>query len=105
MVNTVNFGVQPPNFNTGALGPISNVYFNGFALGLAPADVSLLVTFDGQPQLKLSMSFTTAKTLSSYFVELIQQLEDVTDHDIMKTDEVERGLKRLEEKRSLEEHR
>jgi hypothetical protein len=56
----------------------------------------MLVTLDGQPQVRLSMSFTTAKTLSSYLAELMAQLESVTDHVIMNTGEVEKGLRKIE---------
>jgi hypothetical protein len=72
---------------------LPNIYFNGFSLTLAASDISLLIALDGQPQAKLSMSFTTAKTLSAYLEEVIAKLEHVTNHTIMKTDEVEAGLK------------
>jgi hypothetical protein len=71
------------------------VYFNGFALTLGSSDTSLVVTLDGQPLLKLAMSFTTAKTLSSFLQDLVLKLETATQHPIMKTDEVEAGLLKL----------
>ena len=75
---------------------IPALYFNGFALNLAASDVSLLALLDGQPQMRLSMSFTTAKTLSSLLTELIGKLEAATGRDIMKADEVSAGLQKLE---------
>jgi hypothetical protein len=80
----------------GMLAQIPNIYFNGFALGLSPADASLLVTLDAQPQVRLSMSFTTAKTLSENLRQLVEKLEAATNHTIMKTDEVDAGLRKIE---------
>jgi len=57
----------------------------------------LLLLLDGQPQAKLSMSFTTAKTLMAYLTEMMEKLEGATARKIMKTDEIEAGLKKLQE--------
>jgi len=77
--------------------PLPNVYFNGFNLNLTNADSNLVLLLDGQPQIKLSMSFTTAKTLTAFMTEMIQKLEAATGRNIMKVDEVDAGLKKLQE--------
>jgi hypothetical protein len=82
-----------PNMQTAT---IPNVYFNGFNLALTNSDSNLVLLLDGQPQVKLSMSFTTAKTLTAYLNDMMQKLESVTNHNIMKADEVEAGLRKLQ---------
>jgi hypothetical protein len=72
------------------------LYFNGFTLNLGASDIGLLAMLDGQPQMKLAMSFTTAKTLSGMLAELVSKLEAATQHAIMKADEVNAGLQKLE---------
>jgi len=93
--------VMHPQPMWGAGSPfLQNIYFNGFGLTLASSDVSLMIALDGQPLAKLSMSFTTAKTLSAYLTSVIERLERVTKHTIMKTDEVEAGLKKADSEAS-----
>lgn len=74
---------------------IQNIYFNGFVLGLSNSDVNALLLLDGQPTGRLSMSFTTAKTLVKLLDELVSKLESVTNHTIMTHDEVAAGLQKL----------
>jgi hypothetical protein len=100
----LNFPTNPTGLHLSAgpgmlIGTLPHYYFNGFALNLSPADMSMTVTLDGAPQMRLSMSFTTAKTLSAFLVDMVAKLEGVTRHNIMKTDEVEAGLRALEEQR------
>ena len=72
------------------------MYFNGFVLNLAASDISLMALLDGQPQMRLSMSFTTAKTLSGLLAELVDKLEAATGREIMKADEVNAGLQKID---------
>src|SRR5580692_3758264 len=76
---------------------IQNLYFNGFSLQLSNSDVSALLLVDGRPVARLNMSFTTTKTLNKQLTELIGNLEKVTGHVIMVTEDVEAGLKKLVE--------
>src|SRR4051812_6099470 len=68
---------------------IQNVYFNGFVLGISNADTNALLLIDGQPLVRLNMSYTTAKTLLVKLGELVGRFEAATQHNIMLTDEVE----------------
>src|SRR4051794_4445150 len=74
---------------------IQSAYFNGFVLGLSNSDMNALLLLDGQPFLKINMSYTTAKTLLDRLSDLVQKLERVTTHNIMLTNEVDDGLRRL----------
>lgn len=79
---------------------VQNIYFNGFQLGLSNADMNALLVLDGQPILRLNMSYTTAKTLSDRLLELVNTLQRATEHNVMTTDEVETGLRRIVQERS-----
>ena len=70
-------------------------YLNGFSLTLSNADISMLMMLDGQPIAKANMSFTTAKTFVKLLKDLLDNLEKVTGHDIMTTDQVGQGLEKL----------
>ena len=71
---------------------IQNIYFNGFQLTLSNADVHATLLLNNQPALGISMSYTTAKTLSGALTELIGSLEKVTRREIMTAQEVGKGL-------------
>ena len=74
---------------------VQNVYFNGFSLGVSNSDMNALLTLNGQTICHLNMSFTTAKTLHRLIGELVEKFEGATEHEIMTTEEVEEGLKKL----------
>lgn len=74
---------------------LPNVYFNGFQLGLSNADINGILMLNNQPSIGISMSYTTAKTLSQALNEMVQALESVTQHEIMTTKEVARGIEQL----------
>lgn len=69
------------------------LYFNGFVNNLGAADISTLLMLDSVPVGRIHMSFTTAKTFASLLNELVLTLESVTQHNIMLTTEVDKGLK------------
>lgn len=74
---------------------VQNVYFNGFQLGLSNADISGMLLLNNVPTMSVSMSYTTAKTLSAALVEMIGALEKVTGREIMTTQQVGEGLEKL----------
>lgn len=74
---------------------IQNIYFNGFQLTLSNADVHATLLLNNQPALGVSMSYTTAKTLSAALTEMIQTLQKVTKHEIMTANEVGKGLDKI----------
>lgn len=72
-------------------------YFNGFALGMSNSDVNTILMLDGQPLVKLNMSFTMAKTLVKLLGDAMAHLERVTGREIMRTDQIAEGLQQLSE--------
>lgn len=77
---------------------IPTMYFNGFQLALSNADVSAILLLNNVPQSGISMSYTTAKTLSLALAEMVETLEKVTGRNIMTTREVGAGLETLSPK-------
>jgi len=77
---------------------VNHTYFNGFQLGLSNADVNGILLLNGSPQIGISMSYTTAKTLAVALNEMVATLEEVTANKIMTTQEVGKGLERLQER-------
>lgn len=77
---------------------VGHLYTNGFQLNLSNADVNSIFMLNGVPQISLSMSFTTAKTLAVALNEMIEALECVTGRSIMTTSEVGCGMRLLAEK-------
>jgi len=74
---------------------VPTIYGNGFVLALSNADVGLVVTLDNLPQMKFAMSFTTAKSLLQKLSDMMDNLERVTNHTIMTSDEVAEGIKKI----------
>lgn len=85
---------EPTTLNSLA-GQVATLYGNGFQLALSNADVSLIVQLDNVPQLRVAMSYTTAKTLQLKMGELVAKLEEATSHSIMTSDDVAIGLAKL----------
>ena len=71
---------------------IPNHYFNGFELSSSFSDMGVMLLLDGQPQARLSMSFTTAKTLATNLSSMIEAFERATSHNIMTMEEVRQGM-------------
>ena len=67
---------------------ISGIYFNGFELGSTLSDIGALLMLDGQPQAKLSMSFTTAKTLCAQLNAAIESFEQATGQNLLTMEDV-----------------
>ncbi|MDX8356812.1 hypothetical protein [Sphingopyxis terrae] len=79
---------------------VSGVYFNGFQIALTNADISGVLLLNGQPQVILNMSFTTAKSLSQALAHVVSELEQVTQRPIMVTKDVDTGIKALMKQKS-----
>ncbi len=84
------------------LGEIPEVYFNGFRMGLSNSDIKVILLRDNQAAVNLNMSFTTAKTLLVLLEDIMTKLEQVTNHKIMTTMEVNEGLQKLPAGKSSE---
>jgi hypothetical protein len=76
-------------------GSVQNFYFNGFQLRLSNADVSAVLMLSNVPFVALSMSYTTAKTLSLALAEMVETLERVTQRSIMTTKDVAAGIDKI----------
>lgn len=74
---------------------IRHHYVNGFQLNLSNADVNGILLLNGVPEIAVSMSFTTAKTLAVALNEMIAALEKVTGRSIMTTNDVGTGMEKL----------
>lgn len=68
--------------------PVAFLYFNGFDLSTSLSDMGLMLMVDGRPQVRLAMSFTTAKTLAQNLMEAVQAFERLTEHELMNMDDV-----------------
>ena len=68
---------------------IGFVYFNGFELGTTLSDVGVVLMIDGQPQVKLSASFTTAKTLAQQLNRAIEAFEKSTNNTLLTMSDIE----------------
>ena len=68
-------------------------YFNGFELGASLSDFSLMLMVDGQPQSRLSLSFTTAKSLVAQLSEAVEYFEKATDQKLLTMSDVEAAFK------------
>lgn len=73
---------------------IQNLYFNGFELQSSLSDVGAFLLLDGQPVVRLSMSFTTAKTFAENLGSAIKLFEDATSHTIMTIENVKSGFEK-----------
>lgn len=74
---------------------LPEIYFNGMELRSSLSDMNLIIMVDGQPQCKLRMSFTTAKTLANNLGESLASFEKLTDRSIMTMDDVRESIEKL----------
>jgi hypothetical protein len=77
---------------------VPHFYFNGFEINSSLSDMGLLLLLDNQPQTRLSMSFTMAKTLVENLGRAVTEFERRTSHDIMTMEQVRSGFDKTEEK-------
>jgi hypothetical protein len=73
---------------------INFLYFNGFDLSTSLSDMGMLLMIDGQPQVRLAMSFTTAKTLAVNLSQAVEAFENSTNHQVMTMDDVRENFER-----------
>lgn len=73
---------------------IPNHYFNGIEIATSLSDMSALLILDGQPQARLSMSYTMAKTIAEGLNLAINEFEKATNHQIMTMSEVKKGMEK-----------
>lgn len=66
---------------------VPKIYFNGFLNALGAGDVAVTLKRGETPVAVLNMSYTVAKTLAEKLRKLIGNLETITDHNVMTTDE------------------
>ena len=71
---------------------IPEVHFNGFINAIGQGDILIVLQRHGRAVLKLSASYTVAKTLAQKLGETIADLEKETGHVIMTTEDIQRGL-------------
>ena len=76
---------------------LPEIYFNGMELRSSLSDMNLIIMVDGQPQCKLRMSFTTAKTLANNLGESLASFEKLTDRPIMTMDDVRESIAKLDD--------
>ncbi len=81
---------QPPQFQFPAVREIAipNHYFNGYQIALSMSDMNIMMLLDGQPVARLSLSFTTAKSLAHDLNKAVESFEQATEHNIMMIEEV-----------------
>jgi hypothetical protein len=68
------------------------VYFNGFAIALGNADFTIVLNLDNAPAITLKCSFTEAKSLAEKLKIAVEQLEKVTNYNLMTADQVHNAL-------------
>ncbi len=73
---------------------IPHLYFNGFELQSSLSDVGAFLLLDGQPVVRLSLSFTTAKTFAENLGNVIKAFEEATSHTIMTIENVKSGFEK-----------
>ena len=78
------------------LQPIDYYYFNGFELSMSFSDMGMLLMCDVQPQSKLGMSFTTAKTLAENLSKMVQDFEAATEHNVMNMNDVRISFEKVQ---------
>ena len=71
---------------------LDSVYANGFQIGHGNADVVIEFKQDGEPCVKVRMSFTLVKTLAQLAGNLVQRLESATGMDIKTTQDIDKAF-------------
>jgi hypothetical protein len=71
-------------------------YVNGFELNISLSDVGAMLMVDGQPQAKLSMSYTTARTLCVQLSKALEMYERITGTELKTIEEVGEKFKQAE---------
>lgn len=69
---------------------VPTVYFNGFTNSLTSSDVLTVLELNGQPVMKLNMSYTIAKSLAVKLGLMVSRFEQDIKRDILTADDVNR---------------
>ena len=77
---------------------IQKIYVNGFVNVIGNGDIMILLKNSEKSIAVLSLSYTVAKTLSIKLGDLISRLEERTGNTIMTTDDVDRLMRKGENK-------
>ena len=83
-----------PSYTAPGQDQLPAVYFNGFDLNSSLSDMGSVLLFNGKPQLLISMSFTTAKTLAKELDKLVTAFEKATAHEVMVMEDVRAAYER-----------
>ena len=65
------------------------LYFNSFEAKASLSDLALILMVDGQPQARLALSFTTAKTLAKELHKVIDWFETATNNKLLVMSDVQ----------------
>ena len=79
---------------------IGFVYFNGFELTSSLSDMGAMFMIDGQPQVRVAMSFTTAKTLAASLMTAVQAFEGATGTTLLVMDDVRAAYQKAQDAES-----
>lgn len=85
---------QPP------LEQIQLFYSNGFDINASLSDIGITFMYDGNPVMRLALSFTTAKTLSSQLQIGIAEFEAATKQSLLTMGDVSKGYEALHNEKS-----
>lgn len=71
---------------------VPEIHFNGFINAIGQGDVLIVLTRHGRPIMKLSASYTVAKTLAQKLAQTIAHLEQQTGNTIMTVNMIEQAM-------------
>jgi len=77
---------------------VPKIYANSFSCALGTSDIAILLNNGSKNVGVLSLSFTSAKSLSIKLQQLISHLETASDNKIMTSDEIHKYLIQEEKK-------
>jgi len=71
---------------------IPNIHFNGFVNNIGSGDILIILESNKKPVAVLNASYTVAKSLAQQLNMLINSLENLSDREIMTTDQINKFL-------------
>lgn len=79
---------------------IESIYGNGFEIAIGTGDVFIKLKLNGKNIKVLYLSYTLAKTLAQKLTSVVDTLEEITNHKMLTTDEVDAVLKNFVSKQN-----
>ena len=76
------------------------MYFNGFAVAMGSSDFSLRLRVDNVDFIECKASYTTIKTLAEKLSFAVKSFEELTNHPLMTTEDVNKALAKSDLKTS-----